>query len=126
MSELITQSHRTIVLDDGTSWYFGAGAKGKVHVRSADFTATVTFGSVALDVAMLPTWNSAGAPSMPGYAPNVQVKVNQIWHNRCKEIVSDITMQQSIDRLVALVAEEKAAKAEQKAAKESAQTGAAM
>ena len=122
MSELITQSHRTIVLEDGTSWYFGAGAKGKVHIRSADFTATVTFGDVALDVAMLPTWNSAGAPSMPGYAPNVQVKVNKIWHNRCLDVAPDITMQQSIDRLVALVAEEKAAKA----AKESAKTGAAM
>lgn len=116
MSELITQSHRTIVLEDGTSWFFGAGAKGKVHVRSADFTATVTFGDVALDVAMLPTWNSAGAPSMPGYAPNVQVKVNRIWHDRCKSVAPDITMQQAIDRLVALVAEAKAEK-EAKAAK---------
>jgi hypothetical protein len=116
MSELITQSHRTIVLEDGTSWFFGAGAKGNPHVRSADFTATVSFGDVALDVAMLPTWNSAGAPSMPGYAPNVQVKVNRIWHNRCKDIAPDITMQQAIDRLVALVAEAKAEK-EAKAAK---------
>jgi DNA-binding transcriptional LysR family regulator len=125
MSELITQSHRTIVLDDGTSWYFGAGAKGKPHVRSADWSATINFGSESLDVAMLPTWTGASAPSMPGYAPNVQVKVNRIWHARCKEIVSDITMQQAIDRLVALVAEEKAEKEQAKAAK-SKQAGAAM
>ena len=125
MSDLILQSHRSIVLEDGSSWYFGAGAKGKVHLRSADWSASVMFGDIAFEVAMLPSWNSAGAPSMPGYAPNVQAKVNRIWHNRCKEISPDISMQQAIDRLIALVAEEKAEKEQAQAAK-AKQAGAAM
>lgn len=129
MSELITQSHRTLVLDDGTSWFFGAGEKGKIHMRSADWTAPVQFGDVTVEIAMLPTWTSAGASSMPGYANNVQVKVNQIWHNRCKEIDPKITMQGAIDRLCVLSAETKAerkAQQEAKAKATAASTEAAM
>ena len=129
MSDLILQSHRTIVLEDGSSWYFGAGAKGKPHMRSADWSAVVMFGDIAFDVAALPSWNGAGASSMPGYASNVQQKVNRIWHNRCKDIVPDISMQEAIDRLIALVAEanaEKAAKEAAKEAKEEPKADAAM